>query len=524
MHKSFLFVIVVVSVMLALTGAASAQDPVTKGGSADKGVLLVPVGAGAAEVTPIPWEGPTVLPEFIGQAAKAHPLPPPQVPHNPFLAPAPFSNYHNDTWMSDTYAIAGPLGRAPTVWSSTLAAARTTTAPAFMCGALTFDRYGRIVTVCVNLAETSIVLVDPVSLAVLTSMPLPKVGGEEGGLATAYLILDHLDRAWVPAGDKLVVVAQIGGLGNTTFSVIQEYDLSAVVPTGDHIGALTPDFSGRMWFVTRKNGIVGVLDPATGSVQTLQLGEEIANGFAVDHNDAYIVSTQKMYRLTAGEDNVPREVWSASYKNIGTIKPGQYSPGSGTTPTILGHGEYVAIGDNAEHLHVVVFRTDERLGPNEERVVCQVPVFGFGRGGVEDSFIGSGRSIVLVNNYGAKLDPKTLLSAPSEPGVARVDIAPNGKSCDSVWTNTTVTPASYGAKLSTRTGLVYLFARKPDPVSGKDVWYWTAIDFRTGETVWQRLVGTGRMFDGYWPLGFLEPNGTAYMATWGGIVAIRDTR
>ncbi len=482
--------------------------------------LVVPAAAGVGE---IPWEGPTVLPEFIGQAAKAHPLPPPQVPQNPFLAPAPFSNYHNDTWMSDTYGIAGPLGRSPVVWSSTLAAARTSTKPVFMCGALAFDRYGRIVTVCVNLAETSIVLIDPVSLDVLTWMPLPLVSSAEGGLATAYMVLDNLDRAWVPSGNHILVVEETGEPGNTTFSKAYEYDLSAVVD-GNLITAVTPDWQGRIWFVTRKNGIVGVLDPATGSVQSRQLGEEIANGFAVDHNDAYIVSTKKMYRLTAGEDNVPRVVWSAEYENVGYTKDGQYSPGSGTTPTILGHGEYVAIGDNAEQLHVVVYRTAERLGPNEERVVCQVPVFGFGRGGVEDSFVGSGRSIVLANNFGAKLDPTTFLSAPSEPGVARVDIAPNGKSCEVVWTNTTVTPASYGPKLSTKTGLVYQFARKPDPVSGKDVWYWTAIDFRTGETVWQRLVGTGRWFDGYWPLPFLGPTGTGYVATFGGIVAIRDTR
>jgi hypothetical protein len=181
---------------------------------------------------------------------------------------------------------------------------------------------------------------------------------------------------------------------------------------------------------------------------------------------------------------MPHMVWSAEYEIIGSMKPGQYSPSSRTTPTILGHGEYVAIGDNATQLHVVVYRTAEWLGPKEERVVCQAPVFGFGLSGVEDSFVGSRRSIVLVNNYGASVDSTTFLSAPSEPGVARVDIAPNGKSCEVVW---------------------------------------TAVDFPTGETVWQRRVGTGRWFDGYWPLAFLGPNGIGYMATYGGLVAIRDT-
>jgi hypothetical protein len=129
----------------------------------------------------------------------------------------------------------------------------------------------------------------------------------------------------------------------------------------------------------------------------------------------------------------------------------------------------MAIGDNAEQLHVMVYRTAERLRPFEDRVACKTPVFEYGLGGVEDSFVGTGRSIMLANNYGAKLDPNTFISAPSEPSVARVDIAPNGKSCKVVWTNTNVTSASYGVKLSTRTGLLYVFSRKPDPVSRKDV-------------------------------------------------------
>jgi len=47
------------------------------------GVLILGMSlpASAADsITEIPWEGPTVLPEFIGQVAKAHPLPPPPSP------------------------------------------------------------------------------------------------------------------------------------------------------------------------------------------------------------------------------------------------------------------------------------------------------------------------------------------------------------------------------------------------------------------------------------------------------------
>ncbi len=490
--------------------------------------LVLWAGARAEE---IPWEFQPSLPEFIGHAAWPHPLPPPQVPQNPFLAPNPFSIYHHDTWMSDVYTIPGPLGREPAVLTSTLSKARSTNAPAFMCGALLFDRDGRIVTVCNNWLETVIVLLDPVTLEVLAHQQLPsKITGPEAGLSTGYTILDNLNRAWVPSLNHILVVEQTGGPHNTSFNIAKDYDLSAVVKD-DIIGAFLPDFSGRIWFVTRHSGIVGIFDPATDEANPVvhtcdpPLNEEIANGFAIDQDDAYIVSTKKMYRFTAGKDNTPSIVWSSEYENINETKPGQYSPGSGTTPTILDHGKYVAIGDNAEQFHVVVYRTEANLPP-EKRVLCQVPVFEKGYGACENSFIGFGRSIMLENNYGYTFDD-TFLSTPSEPGVARVDIAPNGKSCDLVWANLEVTTGNYGPKLSTKTGLLYVFSRKPDPritdpTMSHDVWYWTAIDFRTGTTVYERLVGTGRLFDGYWPLAFLGPDGTGYMASWGGISAIRD--
>jgi hypothetical protein len=77
-----------------------------------------------------------------------------------------------------------------------------------------------------------------------------------------------------------------------------------------------------------------------------------------------------MYRLGAGPDGVPHVVWRSEYQNIGTVKPGQLTPGSDTSPTILGHGKYVAIADNANQMHVVVYRTEETLQPHVERVVC----------------------------------------------------------------------------------------------------------------------------------------------------------
>ena len=44
-------------------------------------------------------------------AAAAPAIPDPRPPQNPHLAKNPHSNIHNDTWMTDTYAIGGPRGR-----------------------------------------------------------------------------------------------------------------------------------------------------------------------------------------------------------------------------------------------------------------------------------------------------------------------------------------------------------------------------------------------------------------------------
>ena len=255
--------------------------------------------------------------------------------------------------------------------------------------------------------------------------------------------------------------------------------------------------------------------------------EQVRNSLAITRTGVYVVTTKKMYRFGLDLDGDP--VWEAEYDNCGHEKPGQYNAGSGTIPTILGSGKYVAITDNAEpDMQVVVFRTDKQLDP-QKQIVCEVPVFTYAEGGaLDNSLIGYANSLIVENNYGYVTDFVNFEPKDSEPGFERIDIDPNGKDCTKIWVNDRVASTASG-KLSTRTGLLYTYARQYDdyadqnPETGVWVYYWTALDFRTGEVVWQKMAGTGfKRYDTSWPAVVVGPNETLYAGVYGGLISIRD--
>ena len=80
-------------------------------------------------------------------------------------------------------------------------------------------------------------------------------------------------------------------------------------------------------------------------------------------------------------------------------------------------------------------------------------------------------------------------------------------------------------KLSLANGLIYTYTKDPGPA---DPWYWTAIDFRTGRTVYKQLAGTGVGYNNNYAGIALDDSDPAhpseYVGTLGGIVAMRDGR
>jgi hypothetical protein len=475
------------------------------------------VAALAAAALPIPDPLPTTLPHVQGSPATAHRMRATVAPRNPHLARDPRSNIHNDTWMTDAYRRRGPLGRTPRAFSGLMAPA--------LCGSLTFSSHGFLVSVCPSLvAPPQARVIDPGTLELLASYEMPAAADPPGTKAYqnfaggGYFFLDGRDRIWSATKTGHVFVLKVAADGRS-ITKVGDYDLNGVLAADERISSALPDFKGRLWFVSKKSGKVGILDTRTRRMRVRRLGESVQNSFAVDRGAVYIVSDRRMYRFSARRGR-PHVDWKVRYDNSGIVKPGQAEAGSGTTPTIMKAG-YVAITDNADPMQVVVYRTARRLH-GKRRVVCETPVFPRGAGATENSLITAGRSLFVENNHGYRDPFGPRSGAVSSPGFARVDVRRNGRGCRVVWTNHDVRAPTVVPKLSTATGLIYTYTREPAPV-GQQPYFWTAIDARTGRTAWRVYAGSGLGFNNNYAGIALGRGGTAYLGVTSGIVALRDS-
>ena len=445
------------------------------------------------------------VPTFAGRAATPHRVAGERVPRHPFMARNGRSNIHDDAYQSDSYRQAGPLGPNITV-SSAL----------FMreCASVTFDRAGRLVTICVGLDRPVLALLDPATLQVRAAMNLPPRMPGSGAFTDfsggGYFYLDQRDRAVIPTTTRhIYVVAEAPGPG---FSLVRDYDLSGAVPSDDAIISALPDWHGRLWFAT-KNGRVGTVARRSGRVRERSTGAPIGNSFAVGRDGGvYVVNDRAMLRLVANRHGAPRVTWRRTYKNTGEQKPGQTERGSGTTPTLIG-SRYVAITDNARLMDVVVYRQ------GDGHLACRQPVFAQGPSATDQSLIAARRSLVVENNYDYTGPLSVTGGATTSPGLERIAIRRHG--CRPVWTSRVRSPSAV-AKLSRRAGLVYTYS-KPALHTTSDPWYLTAIDFRTGHTVYSRLAGIGLGYNNNFAPVTLAPGGrVAYVGALGGIVRFAD--
>ncbi|MFE2990347.1 hypothetical protein [Streptomyces sp. NPDC059262] len=489
--------------------------------------------------------GRRLVEQYAGAPAEARPVPGQAPPQHPYLAANGRSGMHADAAGSGTYPWSGPLGNTPTASSEKMAVLGGE------CATVTFDKDGRIVTVCGTFTGFLVKLLDPQTLKTLAEYKLPqrpstveaitrldfsKIFKDTSGGAYSYL--DNEDRLVLADSRQHIIrlAHERTADGSWRFRVTDDWDLTGQVPhdcvswtnlypsgTCDPVTSVMPDWQGRIWWVTRQ-GRVGAVDPAGGTIKSVQLpGEEIQNSFSVAEDGVSIVTDHALYSFEAAADGTPEAVWRQTYDRGTGTKPGSVNQGSGTTPDLFGAGEdYVAITDNADdRMNILVYRRGRDV-PDDRRLVCKVPVFGSGASTTDNSLISYGDSLVVENNYGYENITSLTFGRSVVGGVTRVDVRKDGSGCDTVWESKVRSPSTV-PKLSTANGLLYFYTKDPNSL-GIDAWYLTAVDFRTGEPRWKQLAGTGIAYDNNWAPVTLGPDGTAYVGVFNGLVAVRDGR
>ncbi|HEX5661280.1 MAG TPA: hypothetical protein VFX59_29020 [Polyangiales bacterium] len=463
-----------------------------------------------------------LVPQRTGRAHAPQPLESPTLPQHPFMARRGASNMHADSYTSNTYGWSGPLGHQSKVSSRAMGMVGGE------CPTINFDKLGRIFTVCVKARTPVLLLLDPETLHVLSSYELPArrtsilrlrkaMNDTSGG---AYFYLDNQNRAVVGTADGTIdVVAVREDAKGPRLEREERIDLRDALTfadgTLDKITAVLPDFRGNYWFVGRF-GTVGVVTTKR-EVRTLRFpGEEIENSFSVGRDATYVVSDHALYRVELGSFGKLEVIWRETYDRGTQRKIGQINQGSGTTPTLLGE-DYVAIGDNAEpRMNVIVMRRGREA---DQRRVCTQAVFAPNKSASENTFIGYQRSLIVENNAGYDIFATMRGGKTSAPGIARIDVRKDESGCDVVWESQEISQTTV-PKLSTETGLVYVYTKLPDQ-SG-DAYYFTALDWHTGETVYKVLTGTGVRYDNNWAAISIAPDGTAYVGVLNGLIRVRD--
>jgi hypothetical protein len=86
-----------------------------------------------------------------------------------------------------------------------------------------------------------------------------------------------------------------------------------------------------------------------------------------------------------------------------------------------------------------------------------------------------------------------------------------------VWLDTSESAPTVVSKLSLASGLVYTYTTDTN-----GDWYWTALDFRTGRVVYKVYAGTGLGYNNNYSGISINPGGTAYVGSLGGIMLLRD--
>lgn len=215
--------------------------------------------------------------------------------------------------------------------------------------------------------------------------------------------------------------------------------------------------------------------------------EEIQNSFSIGPDGVYIVSNIALYKFKFNEEKKIIEMdanWQKTfndsgeqiYPNDGTQKKGQLNDGSGTTPTLM-DDRFVIIADN-DSLQINVNIYSQKDG----HLVGRHSVFAKDSSACENSIVAYKNSLFIGNtsNY---IDPFDYNDTPG--GIDRFDYdEQTGKFARKEnWPAEDIDAKTATPKMSTATGVIYVYNREEESDDGHHDWQMTAIDYETGRKV-----------------------------------------
>ena len=422
-----------------------------------------------------------------GQAAGVHRALPPRPTRSrppthrgiPFMAPNGRSNIHDDAYQTDTYKWAGPLG-------TTSPGGRRSFAQRVCLGDVRRARAGWSRSAWAS-SDRSWTMLDPEHAGELGDVPCRRAARATRQPFTdfaggGYFYLDNQDRAVIPTTTA-----------TSSWSPRRRRRLRArarLRPHGrgprrrqDHLGAARLERPDLVRVARTGSSAWSTRRPARSGARHGRADRQLVRGRR--DGGVYIVTDKALYRFDAAPAARRTVTGASATRTRRSHKPGQTERG-------LGH-DADADGRRPRRDHRQR-RPDERRRLQARADVSgrgglRQPVFAKGASDTDKSLIGAGASIVVENNYGYSGPPST---EPGQDDDARARARrPRRRrgGCHKVWHSRRDRPIGRAEAVAGERPRLHV--HQADRGHNADAWYLTAIDFRTGKTVFKHLGGHG---------------------------------
>ncbi|BAN27611.1 hypothetical protein [Caballeronia insecticola] len=377
-----------------------------------------------------------------------------------------------------------------------------------------------------------------------------------GGLPSAYSVVDKNNILYTNYG-SMIYAFGVNALKQITVKGMLNTGL--FLQSGESITGVVMTYDGKL--VVLGSHSATVVDPGgfnqgqstySGIMSTQQInsGETISNSAAVDPDGGiYIVSNATMYKFvwtgTTLSNSASNGAWSSSYPSGDTYFTA-FGSGSGSTPALMGFGsdpdQLVVITDGKARMHLVAFwrngvpsgftppfpATPQIAGMIQ--VNCGLPagqqiqtdqsvsVYNYGAFVVNNIAASNSGTTPLVDNLlrGTAIYPSPL-------GVERFQWDTGSHSWSSVWSRPDISSNSMVPAISSGPGVsnTQVFTSGNYGMTTGQGWVVTGMNWNTGATQFQVVMGSSIVGNGFYGLIQFLPNGDLLFNSFVGPTRVR---